>query len=150
MSQLISRPRQFLDRVSSLFPASSLFRYAIIGATAFVVDIGLLNIGLKFGLHLLAANGFAVAIAIVYSFILHRTITFAHRAKGDGYLMPRRNQFTAFVIVSLIALALNELLLIFFVHKAELPVNGAKIITSAILFVWNYIVNRSYTFRANR
>jgi putative flippase GtrA len=126
------------------------FRYSLIGGSAFVLDIGLLTLWLHFGLTLLVANGIAVTVAIIYSFLLHRYFTFAHRARETGYLWRGRYQFVSFVIVSLLALGFNELLMVWFVEKQGLHASVAKTLTSAILFIWNYTVNAALTFRTKK
>jgi putative flippase GtrA len=124
-------------------------RYSIIGGSAFILDIGLLNLGLYFSLPLLIANGIAVTVAIIYSFLLHRSFTFARRARDNGYLWRGRYQFISFVIVSLLALALNEFLMLLFVERYGMHASIAKTITSALLFIWKYSVNAALTFRAH-
>jgi putative flippase GtrA len=126
---------------------SSLIRYLLIGASAFAVDFGLLNLGLYLHLHLLAANGVAATVAIIYSFILHRSFSFAHLARGAGYQLKQHQQFMRFVVVSVIAVGFNEALMAYFVNHLGLKPNPAKIITSLILLVWNYTANRLVTFQ---
>jgi putative flippase GtrA len=126
---------------------SSLIRYALIGASAFALDFGLLNLGLYWHLHLLAANGMAVTVAIIYSFILHRSFSFAHKAREAGYQLSKQQQFIRFLIVSIIALGFNEVLMTIFVNHYALKPNPAKIITSLILLIWNYTANRLVTFQ---
>jgi putative flippase GtrA len=125
-------------------------RYTIIGGSAFIFDISLLNLGLHFGLSLLVANGIAVVFAIIYSFLLHRSFTFAHRAREKGYLWRGRYQFVSFVTVSLLALLLNESLMLLFVKRYSMHASLAKTITSAILFIWNYSINAALTFRTKK
>jgi len=127
---------------------SSLTRYILIGGSAFVLDFSLLRLGLWLGWHLLIANGLAVTAGLIYSFILHRSFTFAHRAKGSGYQMRGRHQLAIFLSVSLASIALSELIIFLLVHRAGLLPSPAKVVTSALLFVWNYTFNRLLTFRA--
>ncbi len=126
---------------------SSATRYILIGGSAFVLDFSLLQLGLAVGLTLLLANGIAVTAGILYSFIMHRTFTFAHKAQGEGYKRSREHQFIIFLIISISALLLSEILIHFFVTQAHFNTSVAKVLTSAILFVWNYTFNRLITFR---
>ena len=127
--------------------SSTLVRYLPIGFSAFLLDISLLNLGLALGLHLLIANGIAVSVAIVYSFLLHRRFTFVKRAEVKGYKLHSRNQFLLFTVNSLAMLMLSEASVFWLVNSAHLKPNPAKVITNAILFLWNYGFNRLVTFR---
>lgn len=129
--------------------SSSVTRYVPIGFAAFLIDIGLLNLGLKIGLALLVANGISVTVAIVFSYLMHRHFTFAVKAKKTGYQIGSHYQFIIFIIISLTALLLNEALMGMMVTKFASGHNLAKIITSAVLFVWNYVMNKLITFRTN-
>lgn len=121
----------------------------MIGFSAFLLDFSLLKLGLWFGFHLLLANGIAVTIAIIYSYFMHRHYTFAHRAGANGYQIEAKWQFIVFVIVSVCALLLSELIVHTLVVKVGYSDSLAKIMSSAILFVWNYSFNRLLTFRAH-
>ncbi|HSX20817.1 MAG TPA: GtrA family protein [Gammaproteobacteria bacterium] len=126
---------------------SSMVRYIPIGIASFIIDFTLLNIGLKLHLPLLLANGISVTTSIIFSFFMHRHFTFAHQAKKDGYSMRAHHQFIFFLIASLSALFFSELLIHLFVVTIGLSPSIAKILSSAILFIWNYAFNKVLTFR---
>lgn len=128
---------------------SSITRYALIGASAFLIDFCLLKLGLQLGLHLLVANGISVITAIVYSFFMHRHFTFAYSAKAQGYSMHTYHQFAIFVSVSIGAFLLSEGLVNYLVVHSGFDPGIAKILSSAVLFVWNYGFNRLLTFRTH-
>ncbi len=128
---------------------SSITRYAVIGFSAFVLDFTLLKIGLGLGLHLLLANGLAVTFAIIYSYFMHRHFTFAHRSSVNGYRIEAKRQFVIFVVVSVCALGLSELLIHTLVVRVGYSESLSKVISSAVLFVWNYSFNRLLTFRSH-
>lgn len=121
----------------------------MIGFSAFVLDFTLLKLGLWLGFYLLLANGFAVTFAIIYSYFMHRHFTFAHRAGANGYKIEARRQFMLFVVVSVCALALSELLIHTLVTRVGYSESISKVISSAVLFIWNYSFNRLLTFRTH-
>jgi putative flippase GtrA len=139
-----------MNNLINKYKNSSIVRYVPIGFSAFLIDIILLNVGLSIHMHLLVANGFSAGIAIIYSYFMHKHFTFAHKARSGGYQIGAKEQFVIFVIVSLIGLGLNELLMGVLVGYALLGHNIAKIITSAAVFAWNYLVNYFVTFRINK
>ena len=116
-------------------------RFATVGLASTLVDILLFSVfqGM-FGLPMLAANTLSYSAGMINSFMLHRRWTFAHRApKSVGA------QFSQFAAVSLSALLLNSLLVLWLS-----PVFGAlaaKLIATAVGLGWNFLINSGWTFR---
>lgn len=142
---MINRAKVLIAKIDNPF-----VRYIPIGALSFIIDFSLLKLGLYLGLPLLVANGISTTTAIIFSFFSHRYFTFAGYAEADGYNLASHQQFAVFIIVSVTALLLNELLIYFFVKKFSLSPSLAKVLVSAILFFWNFFLNKILTFRTNK
>jgi len=124
-------------------------KFALVGAAGAVIDFAVFNL-LRVGLDapLVAANILSVCCAIASNFYWNRRWTFAE-ASGRAVTLP----LTRFVTVSLIGLALNTGLLVLGVRL--LPAwltepwraNVAKAVAIGLVLIWNYLLNRHWTFR---
>lgn len=100
------------------------------------------------GLPTLAANTFSYSAGIVNNYLLHRRWTF-----GDARHTAAVQQFGQFVLVSLVALGLNNLLTLLleaplaaFVTVPQLSLMLAKLGATAGGAGWNFVANRYWTF----
>ena len=125
-------------------------RFATVGLASTLVDILLFSVFQgAFGVPTLAANTLSYSAGMINSFMLHRRWTFAHRArKAVGA------QFSQFAAVSLSALLLNSLLVLwlspFFGTLFASTVMGAvmaKLCATAVGLGWNFLINSGWTFR---
>ena len=122
--------------------AQRLPRFLAVGAVGTLVDFALfVSLQTWVGVPTLAANTFSYSVGIVNNFVWHRRWTWAHARKTLGA------QFAQFVVISLSALALNNVLVLWLA-----PVSGAavaKILATGIGVGWNFFANHFWTFRAD-
>jgi putative flippase GtrA len=117
-------------------------RYLLASAAALGVDfslyIALIRIG---GVHYLAAAplAFSAGLALVYA--LSVRWVFRHRAVAD-----RRMEFAVFAAIGLGGMALNELLLYLAVEVFALSYAGAKLVSAAIVFCFNFAARKLILF----
>lgn len=118
-------------------------KYALVGASSAIIDIGVLALLIEYGhLHLLIAAVLSFCIAVGNGFFWNKRWTFQNTN-------PRiARQYIKFFLTSLVGLCLNLLFLSLFVYWFHLWYVTAKIITSAIVFFWNFTVNKFWTFRS--
>ncbi len=129
-----------------LFPSKNTFflacKYSLVGATSAIIDIGILALLVEYAhLHLLIAAVLSFCVAVGNGFFWNKKWTFQNTS-------PRiARQYIKFFLTSLVGLCLNLLFLSLFVYWLRLWYITAKIITSAIVFFWNFTVNKFWTFR---
>jgi putative flippase GtrA len=124
-------------------------KFALVGAVGAIIDFGLLNL-LKgyFGWPLLLANTVSVSVAIVSNFVWNRLWTFP-----ESRSRKKRKQLPQFALVNFIGLIINNVIVVgldaIFVPFMGEPwsYNLAKLIAIGIVLLWNFGVNRLWTYR---
>ena len=121
-----------------------LFRYLVSGGTAFIVDAGLLALLTElFGeekLLLWTAIAFSAGLLITYLFSI--LWVFDNRS-----MKSRAAEILIFVIIGVCGLGLTELFMWLFADKAHLHYLVSKVITTAIVFFWNFFAKKLILFR---
>jgi putative flippase GtrA len=135
-------------------------RFAIVGAIGAVVDFGTFNImsGI-IGIQDVWASVISFTAAVVSNFIWNRTWTYP-----DSRSKPITRQLLTFTIVNIIGLGIRTPIFAGLSHLLErafsllpfLPVsiitaeflanNGALAIAIIVIMLWNFFVNRYWTF----
>lgn len=132
-------------------PAPHVFtRFALVGMLGTLVDFSLLFVlHTLLGVPTLIANTLAYSAGIVNNFVLHQRWTFAERVRREWL-----TQFPQFTLVSLSALMLNNLLVFSLSPSFEIvfdlagySVLFAKLCATGVGMVWNYLLNKWWTFR---
>lgn len=122
-----------------------LFRYLMSGGTAFLVDTALLALLTEcFGrerLLLWTAIAFAAGLLVTYLFSIHWV--FDNRSMNN-----RAAEFTVFALIGITGLGLTELLMWLFADKAGLHYLIAKIVTTVLVFFWNFAAKKIILFRS--
>lgn len=156
----ITAVRPFAQRSASWCSAEALrvARFALVGLSGTLLDLALLALfKIALGLPTLPANVLSYSVGILNNFTLNHAWTFreARPLRGSlrGSLRYVLRQFAQFASISLIGLALNTALLLTLEAPfaallgqayAYLP---AKLLATALVFVWNFGANRLWTFR---
>lgn len=127
-----------------------LVRFGIVGAIAFIIDVGIMNlliILVHFNSVLAGAISFLISLA--FNYLASMKFVFKHR--ND---MARWMEMTVFLISSVIGLGINELILwagtamlpadaIHSMHgKYVLYSNAAKIVATVVVAIWNFIIRK--------
>ncbi len=148
----------FVDIVSNFgIPereAERFFKFLIVGTIGFGVDFGLLTFLVEIvGLEPVVANTFSFSAAVVSNFTLNRYWTYP-----DSRSKRRRIQLLQFGMVSIIGLAINNLILVLLQHPfdgllravhAPQGLGGyipAKMVATIVVLFWNFFVNRFWTY----
>jgi putative flippase GtrA len=121
-----------------------LVRFSVVGASGYAVNLGVLALCV----HVAAIDyhvGAALAwiVAGVSNFILNRHWTFNARS-GRVHVQAAR-----FLIVSLLALGINELALTLFVESGHLAAVVAQIPALALSTPFNFLGNKLWSFRTD-
>jgi len=147
-------------------------KYGIVGISSLIVGMASFNVLYYFvHLSLVVANTLAYVISLLNGFIFNRKWTFKEK-RGDSVWA----QSLKFTIANLVGYALNLTVIVFllalythtfapnaaitipqiahnvvFRSKAHVYsffiVNSAGLIATAVVTVWNFLVNRAWTFR---
>ena len=120
----------------------SLGKFGVAGSIGLVVDFCttlFLKEFLRIDPYLANACGFS--LAVINNFYINKYWTFKSRSGVSSY------QFVSFLCVSLLGLFLNTLLLVLFNKYLGLNFYISKLIAIFIVFVWNFIANKKFTFR---
>lgn len=121
------------------------FRYLVSGGTAFLVDAGLLALLTElFGreqLLLWTAVAFCAGLLITYLFSI--LWVFDNRS-----LKSRTAEVAIFVGIGVVGLGLTELFMWLLADKAGLHYLLSKIITTVLVFVWNFAAKKLILFRS--
>jgi putative flippase GtrA len=120
-----------------------LVRFGVVGSVGFVVNLAVYTLcvhGLAIDYHAAAVISWLVAVA--NNFVLNRHWTFD---AGDG-----RAHFQAmrFLIVSLVALGISQLLLTAFVEGAGIAKVAAQALAVAASMPLNFLGNKLWSFRS--
>lgn len=119
-------------------------RYATVGAIATLTDLGFLYVFVDLAqLDVLIAATFSFLIANIISFVLNKFWTF--KSKSRNY----RKLYIKFFTVSLVGLALTVVFMHLLANIFEIWHMLAKIITSLVVVIWNFLANKLWTFRDN-
>jgi len=114
-----------------------MFRFAISGGVCILVEYGCLIV-LKeaFQVHYLVAAGAGFLLSVAFNYLLCVRWVFT-----DTRSAGRKAQ-VLFLITSLVGLAINQLLMWMLVDGLALYYIFAKMISSAVVMIWNYIAKR--------
>ena len=115
-------------------------KFGVVGISGMVIDFlftWLCKEKLKWNKYL--ANSIGFTLAVINNFILNRNWTF----ENNNAVAP---QFLRFLLVSLSGLAINNLILYFFIKKTNRNFYLLKLITIGIVFLWNYFIILFFTF----
>lgn len=113
---------------------SQFVRYVAVGAAAFVVDLTLLVWLTERGLHYLAANSLAFLAANLFNFAAAHRFVFAGSARTRDW----RALYLVVLAISLVGLAINDLLLYAAVAALALPLIAAKVLATIVTLLWNF------------
>ena len=116
-------------------------KFGLVGCTGIAIDFSLTWL-CKEKLHLnkFISSSVGFSFAVINNYILNRYYTF-HSTNTQI-----STQFMQFLTISLVGLALSNLLLYLFEKNTGLNFYVSKAIVIALVFFWNYGANTLFTF----
>ncbi len=147
----------FLSRFLRVF--NQLGKFVLVGGLNFLVDLGILNLfifltDISAGYWYSLFKGIAFAVAVINSYILNRWWTFQN-PEQPAEAVDTSKQFTQFLIISLIGLAINNLVASGMVNllgpqwgiDAKVWASIGAVIASFVGMFWNFMGYKFIVFK---
>ena len=120
-----------------------LFRYTFVGGFAFIVDFGLLFFLTEYaGCHYLFSASLSFLAGLIVNYIISKLWVF-----DTTSVKNRSVEFILFALIGLIGLGLTELLMWLFTGKFRLFYMSSKILTTVIVYFWNFFARKYIIFK---
>jgi putative flippase GtrA len=117
-------------------------KFCLVGASNFLIDfLVYLLMTRLFGLHYIPASVISFAVAVTWSFEWNRKWTFRYQGSDLKW------QYVKFFTANIISLCLNLGLLTLLIELFHIPDLWAKAVSSLIVAVFNFSLNRFWTFK---
>ena len=118
-------------------------KYVLVGGLSFAVDSGLLYVLVSYvGLHYLLAASISFVCGLVVNYLLAILWVF-DESKRDS----RKIEFTIYALIGLTGLILNDVVIYAITEGAGFHYMISKVITAAIILIWNFSLRRHFLFR---
>jgi putative flippase GtrA len=148
-----------------------LAKYGTVGLSSLIVGLTIFNVLYHFTGRLIFSNGISFVISVFNGFIWNRHWTFKEK-RGESPLA----QWSKFLVVNLVGYTLNITIVVLLLAEytrqtmpastltvwdiahgviyhsqshvySFIVVNGAGLMATAAVTVWNFLINRAWTFR---
>ena len=120
-----------------------LFRYTFVGGFAFTVDFGLLLILTEsIGLHYLLSASIAFIAGLLVNYVISKLWVFDKTSIKNPKI-----EFFVFSLIGIIGLGLTDLLMWFFTDKMNMFYILSKILTTVIVYFWNFFARKYFIFK---
>ena len=130
----------FIDKLKKNKLFMQIFRFGIVGFTAFFIDYGIMVISkelLGFNILISAALGFVVSV--IFNYIASIKCFFDVNKEKD----EKRN-FLLFILFSIIGLILTEIIMYIGTDVIKISYLIVKIIATAIVMIFNFITRKKF------
>jgi len=117
-------------------------KFCLVGILGTIIDIGILYILVEFAhFNYLLAASLSFVLAVINNYLFNKYWTFKNTKTRH------LKQFSLFLLISLVGLAINLGILYLLVDLAQIWYIFAKIIAILIVTIWNFIMNKFVTFK---
>lgn len=119
---------------------NQILKFGVVGGTAFLIDYGLLFVLTEFaGIHYLISGTISFAASVIYNYIL--SIVWVFDPVGER---SRTKDMAVFLILSVIGLGINQAIMWILVEQAGVYYMLSKIVSTAIVMVYNFITRKLF------
>lgn len=123
-----------------------LFRYGFVGGVAFIADYATLYLCTEFlGIHHLISAACAFTLGLVVNYLLSILWVFANHTQNNRWV-----EFLVFAIIGIFGLGLNEVIIYLGTDIAGLHYMLSKLISTAIVFFWNFFARKIILFKKKK
>jgi len=120
----------------------TLLPYILVGGTAAFVDLAIFVIFAKIvGIPYLWVGAFGFCLATTVNYMLCVRFVF-----DSGVRYDRKKEVFYIFLISILGLALHQLLLAMFVEVFEIEIVISKINATGVVFLWNYLMRKHFVF----
>ena len=136
---------KLLKKIFDVFFSRTFFLYLLFGGLATVVDWGAYAIGIYLiELNYILAVTISFSLGSITNFALNKYLNFQNKYK------KLHLQFLLYLVIALIGLALTILLMWLMIESIQMDKFVARIITTAIVLIYNFLGHKFVTFRILR
>lgn len=136
--------RLFLEKTDDV--KIQFFRYIFVGGFAAVINIGSLYIFKEYmHFYYLVANTAGFILGLIINYILSKWFVFTKEDDMNSIV-----EFTIYAIIGVIGLGLDILFVWLFTDKFKLYYMISKIISTALVFIWNFFARKVMYIIANK
>jgi len=127
---------------SQLF--NQFWKFCIVGFIGTAIDFGVLNLGVEvIHLNVYLAAAIAFVLAASNNFALNKYWTFLNKVKGNKLF----GQYFRYLLISIGGLMLNLGIMYALIEGIDLWYNWAKVFATALVIMWNFSLNKYWTFK---
>lgn len=117
-----------------------IFKFGIVGVICFLIDCSALYILTEFcGISYLVSSAISFSVSVIVNYFLSMKYVFCAKKNVN-----KVSEFSAFVILSVIGLGLNEVVMWGCVEKIAIYYMIAKIISTIIVMIYNFITRKIF------
>lgn len=123
-----------------------MFRYLVSGGIAFVVDAGLLTLLSELAGEnlLLLWTGIGFCAGLITTYLFSILWVFDNRSIDNRFA-----EISIFIVIGVVGLILTEGFMWLFAKNLGIHYLVSKILTTVLVFIWNFIAKKNILFRNN-
>jgi putative flippase GtrA len=119
-----------------------IFRYLLSGLFAFIADAFILyTLTEYFNFHYLLSTVLAYSVGVFVSYIMNIVWVFDKRKQERQSI-----EMLIFILITLIGLLITYVLMWYFTSKLEIYYLFSKVITTILVFIWNFLMKKRILF----
>lgn len=118
---------------------NQIFKFGLVGGTAFVIDYVLLYLCTDFlDIHYLVSSIISFTVSVIFNYILSVKWVFDVKTKQDT------SDFIVFIILSVIGLGINSLIMYVMVEIFDVYYMLSKIVSTAVVMIYNFVTRKMF------
>ena len=126
---------------------SELNKYIVSGLAAVLVDYTvLITLTELFGIHYLISNICGYMSGLLVAYTLNIRWVFRYRK----YEQKTKLEFSIFIVIVLIGLAISEAMIFMLVETLALPYTLAKLVSIGAIFIFNFAAKKRFLFSGGK